>query len=114
TVNGWFIMAYGANDDGTFNVSGGTTTVGSHLDIGKAGIGTLDMTGGTINVDEAFGIATDPNSVGTVYLDGGTINAGSLIMTTYAVMDITAGTLILNGDVTSTINGYMGNGWITA
>jgi hypothetical protein len=31
-----------------------------------------------------------------------------------AAMDITGGTLIVSGDVTSTINTYISNGWLTA
>ena len=114
TTNGWFILAYGVNDDGTFNVSGGTTTVGSHLDVGRAGTGHMNMTAGTVTVNSAFGIGATTGS-GDVQLDGGTISCGSFTMTSGSSMDITnTGTLIVNGDVTSTINTYVSNGWLTA
>jgi len=112
TVGDWFIIAYMAANDATFNVSGGTTTVGSHLDVGRDGAGTMNMTAGTVTVTDAFGIAT-VGGTGEVYLDGGTISSGSIIMTSGGLLDITEGTLIVNGDATSTINGYIGNGWIT-
>ena len=35
-------------------------------------------------------------------------------MTSAGSLDLTGGTLIVNGDVTSTINGYISSGWITA
>jgi len=113
TTNGWFILAYGINDTGTFNVSGGTTTVSSHLDVGMAGVGYMNMTAGTVTVSSTFGIATNGGS-GDLYLDGGTISCGSFSMATGAAMDITEGTLIIEGDVTSTIDTYVSNGWITA
>ncbi len=112
-VNSWFTLGYGGSDDGTFDVSGGTTTVGSQLDIGKAGAGHINMTSGTVTVNGTFGIATD-SGTGHVQLDGGTISCASFSMDTGATMDITGGTLIINGDVTGTINTYEGDGLMTA
>ncbi|MCK5171812.1 MAG: hypothetical protein KAR47_00360 [Planctomycetes bacterium] len=113
TIGGWFILGYGASDDGTFNVSGGTTTVGSDLNVGRAGAGHMNMTAGTITVTSAFGIGTNGGS-GDVQLDGGTISCGSFSMTASATMDIGGGTLIVNGDATALINSYVGGGLITA
>ncbi|MCK5565916.1 MAG: PASTA domain-containing protein, partial [Planctomycetes bacterium] len=113
TTVGWFIMSYGAANDSTFNVSGGVTTVGSHMDIGFNGAAQMNMTGGTVNVSAEFKIAANVGSTGHVQLDGGTISSGSFIMANTATMDITNGTLIVSGDVTSTVNTYIGSGWIT-
>lgn len=112
-VGGWFILAYGANDGGTFNIRGGTTSIGSHMHVGSGGIGTMKMTGGTVSVNGEFGLGTH-GGVGEVYLDGGIIIADSFTMTVNSWIDITAGTLIVDGDVTSTINIYRSTGWITA
>ena len=58
-TGGWFILGYGASDDGTFNVNGGTTTVSSHLDVGFKGAGHINMISGTVTVNGTFGISLD-------------------------------------------------------
>jgi len=114
TAGGWFILGYGAGDDGTFNVSGGATSVGSHLDVGREGVGHMNMTTGTVTVTSTFGIATNGGS-GDVQLDGGTISCDAFSMATGATMDISnTGTLIVNDNATSIISGYISNGWLTA
>ena len=53
--------------------------------------------------------------IGDVFLNGGTLTCnGTFAMTSGAAMDITAGTLIVNGDVRTNITTYINNGWITA
>jgi len=113
TTNSWFTLGYSAGNDGTFDVSGGVTTCNQNLTVGRAGAGAINMTSGTVSVSGVFGLATTGGS-GDVQLDGGTISCASFTMATGATMDITGGTLIVDGDATSTINGYIGNGWITA
>jgi hypothetical protein len=119
TVNSWCVFGYGPlANHGTFTISAGTVNVNDPtlgLYIGNTGvsIGTLDMTGGTINVTATFGIAQVAGSTGTVYLDGGTITCGALNMTTNGRLDITTGTLIVNGDARTLINTYIANGWLT-
>jgi len=114
TTGGWFIISYSIANDATFNVSGGAITVGSHLDVGRAGLGHMNMTGGTVTVNGAFGLGTTTSGSGEVLLDGGTISAGSFTMTSGSWLDITGGTLIVDGDFTATISAYAGDGWITA
>jgi hypothetical protein len=118
STTGWIILGYGASNEGTFIVSGGTTTCNSHMDLGFKGAGHMTMTGGTVTVSGTFGISLDNDGLGTssgdLQLDGGTITCGSFIMKSGGTLDITGGTLIVNGDVRSTINGYVTNGWITA
>ena len=113
TTGSWFTVGYSTANNGTLTMSGGTINAGSSLYIGRAGTGTLNMTGGTINVTTGFAIAQVAGGVGDVFLDGGTISCGSFAMTSGGAMDITTGTLIVNGDVTSTINGYITGGQIT-
>jgi hypothetical protein len=112
-TNGWFIIAYGAGNKGTFNVSGGTTACNSLLTVGRDGVGYMNMTDGTVTVTGTFGLGTQAGS-GHVRLDGGTLSCGSFTMTGGSSMDITAGRLIVNGDVRSTVNAYFNNGWIAA
>ncbi|NIO16913.1 MAG: hypothetical protein GTN70_07930, partial [Deltaproteobacteria bacterium] len=115
TIGQWFILGYGpAGNNGTFTMSAGTVSVGTDMFVGFQATGTVNITGGSITVTGTFGIAQQSGGAGDVFLDGGTISSGSFSMATGAAMDITAGTLIVNGDVTSTINTYISNGWITA
>lgn len=118
TISGWFILGYGASDEGTFNVSGGTTTCNSHMDVGFKGAGHMTMTGGTVTVNGTFGISLDSDGLGTssgdVQLDSGSITCDAFTMKSGGSLDITNGTLIVKGDVRSTVNGYVNNGWITA
>jgi len=113
TTNGWFIIGYSASNDGTFNVDGGDTICNSHLDVGFAGTGHMEMTDGTVTVTGAFGIGTN-GGTGDVQLDGGTISCGSITIPTSGSMDITGGTLIINGNQTAVVIGLVNAGKMTA
>ena len=114
TTNSWIVLGYSAGNNGTFTVTGGNTTVGENLIVGNSGAGTIDISAGSITVVGTLSIAALAGSTGTVFLDGGTINAAAFSMATGSLMDVTSGTLIVDGDYTATINTYYGNGWITA
>jgi len=109
---------------GTINV-GTPPSTGGHLYIGHgrsdmaAGIsGWLYMTGGTINVLNNFSIARY-NASGYAYISGGTIYANDFFMkaensTGTAHMDVTgSGKVVLNGDRTAAVAGYISSGWLT-
>ncbi len=117
TTTSWFVIGYGpTTNHGTFNLSGGTVNCPSTLYVGNTGtaIGTLNMTGGSITAT-TFGIAQAAGSTGDVFLDGGTISCGTFSITTSGGrMDITLGTLIVDGDATAAINSYISSGWLTA
>ena len=110
----WLILGYGAGNDGTLAISDGTATIGGDLFVGLHGAGTIDMAGGSLTVAGQLGIAPYTGSAGTVFLDGGTLNAGSLYMTGGGLLDLTGGTLVVDGDATSIIGTYINNGWLTA
>ncbi len=113
SADGAYIGVDNSIGHGILNMSGGLFSTGG-LQIGWSGIGTLNMTGGTI---ELSGNLVIPGQTGTgsVTLHGGTINASDLRMTSDSgSMDITIGTLILVGDDTTTIQTYIDDGWITA
>ncbi|MBC8468762.1 MAG: hypothetical protein H8D56_04760 [Planctomycetes bacterium] len=104
----------GAGSHGTFNMSGGTITVGSEFELGwGGGTGTWIMTGGTITCGELI-IPTGTGEAGQLYLNGGTVNIGSsgLRMTDVGLIDVGDGTLVLDGDLTEVINGFIDAGQI--
>ena len=117
-------VASAADNIGTLNMISGTINVGRDLSVGVKGLGTLNMVGGIIKVTSVFQI---PSHTGTghVDLDGGIITANNLELRPQVVvgteetsgvgtMDIRAGTLIIDGDKLSLVQGYIDNGWITA
>ncbi len=120
----WTILGYGAADNGTFTMDGGTVTTADRFYVGYGGTGTLNMNGGTINIGAGgtFGIGYGEGSTtgrGTVNLVGGTINVAStsstnLNMLNVAKLDITGGTLNLTGDRRTLITGYVTSGYIVA
>ena len=95
----------------------GTITAGGNLYVGHTGVGTVNMTGGTITTPT---IVLPHNGAGHVNLDGGILGAGTLNMKQVegteivGTMDVGAGTLILNGNDLAVVQGYIDNGWITA
>jgi hypothetical protein len=99
---------------GTLNMISGTINC-RDLEVGGGNPGIINMTGGVINIARYFDIPETSGSAAEVHLDGGTIVVnGNLTMDATGSMDISGGMLIINGDVTSTINGYITSGWITA
>jgi hypothetical protein len=103
---------------GLLTMGGGTINC-QDLYVGQTGVGTLTISAGTINASGTFSIADSGSSAnGTVNLNGGTINAHDFYMkrsgSGTALMDITGGTLIVDGNECDRINGYITNGWITA
>jgi hypothetical protein len=122
TVNGGTLTTTGDDlllgkngGSGTLNLISGTINVGKDLEVGGGDPGVLNMTNGTINVVRDFDIPETAGSAAEVHLDGGVITVnGALTMGATGSMDISGGTLIVDGDVTNTINGYITSGWITA
>ena len=114
------------NAGSTFNLSGGLVESGfwipSELSTGSA-VTTLNMTGGTINsnaegvVDSFILVGVNGPGPGLVNLHGGTIIVSAFVMDTEeldGLMDITEGKLVIDDDVTPTIEGYVDKGLITA
>ncbi len=98
---------------GILNMSGGRFSTGS-LQLGWDGIGTLNMTGGVIELSDNL-VVPGLSGKGTVNLRGGTIKASDLQLTSASgSIDVGAGTLILDGDDTATVQAYIDDGWITA
>ncbi|MEN8254445.1 MAG: PEP-CTERM sorting domain-containing protein [Verrucomicrobiota bacterium] len=91
----------------------GDITVGAGLYPALAGTGTFNMLGGTVNT-----AAYNMNQAGTghLQLDGGVINATGLGLNGSAnnTMDITAGTMIIDGDRSGDLLYVASLGYITA
>ncbi len=118
-----FTLGLHSGEYGELNMTGGTINVGTMFRCPDNGQAVLNMRGGTINVSGTFYIIRRGSSGGTtsghVQLDGGTITADDLEMDAQnigrpATMDITNGTLVINGDKVDRIKGYVAKGWITA
>ncbi|MBA7607732.1 hypothetical protein ES703_14898 [subsurface metagenome] len=119
-LDGGIMLGRKEGQSGTLNMNSGTITVDGELTVGHKGPGTLNMTGGTITIlgSGMFRIAHYYRSTGHVDLDGGIITANGFQMRkepgAVSTMDVEGGTLIINGDKLSLIQGYIDNGWITA
>ncbi|MCP4611002.1 MAG: LamG domain-containing protein, partial [Planctomycetes bacterium] len=113
----WIWWGDGDGSFGIMEMSGGTLTTGSEFELGwGGGAGTLTMTGGTINAFEAV-IPTGSGAFGELFLNGGTFNvttAGGLSVKENGIVDITEGTLVLEGDDTAKVNDLIAAGLITA
>ena len=102
TASGAYVGVDNPAGHGILNMSGGTFSTGS-LQLGWSATGTLNMTGGTINLSDNLEVP-GLGGTGTVNLLGGTINASELQLTSaLGTMNITAGALVLEGDDTATV-----------
>ncbi len=113
----WIWWGDGADSFGIWDMSGGTVDVANEFELGwDGGAGTLIMTGGTINAGEAV-IPTGSGAFGELFLNGGTYNVtkpGGLSVKENGLIDITEGTLVLEGDETAKVNDLVAAGLITA
>jgi len=113
TAGGAYIGVDSPGGHGTLNMSGGLFSTGD-VHIGLAGTGTLNMTGGVIELSNNL-IVPGGTGTGTVNLRGGTINADDLRLTSdKGLVDVGAGTLVLNGDDTETLQTFIDDGWLVA
>ncbi len=94
---------------GTINISAGTIdTTGQLIRLGYNTRGIINMTGGRIEAGDLHVPYSDSYSgQGDVNLHGGLINTAAFWMGSNGYMDIQSGTLIIDGNVTSTINSYV-------
>ena len=116
-VADWIWWGDGMDSYAVWTMSGGTVTVANELELGwGGGAGTLTMTGGTINAGELI-VPTGSGAFGELYLQGGTVNVtkpGGLELNANGLIDITDGTLVLEGDETAKVNDLATAGLITA
>jgi len=127
----------------TVNVSGGTVDIGDDLNVGpKGGEVTFNMTGGKINASGSLIVARKSGAIATFNMHGGAINCDDIqiapqdddtigVLNLFygsidangveiateggsSLLNVQAGTLIINGDAKAIVEGYINNGWITA
>lgn len=122
TISGWGIWwGDGPGCNPTFYQSGGEITLTGSPGIHELGwggaAGTWIMTGGTMTA-KGISIPSGPGNFGTILLHGGTYNVGTerggLVMREGGLIDITEGTMILEGDETAKINDLIAAGQITS
>ncbi|MBW2098656.1 MAG: hypothetical protein JRG77_07615 [Deltaproteobacteria bacterium] len=101
-------------DTGTrwLNMYGGTIIIGDDLEMGTDG-GIVNMYDGTMIIKSSFKMNI-VNQGGTFNLIGGTVTVEDDLLMQGGLIDISSGTLTLPGDVVSTVEGFIANGWITA
>jgi len=115
-IGDWIWWGDGDRSHGTFTMSGGAITVVNEHELGwGGGSGTWIMTGGTVSAGRLV-IPTATGAAGQLYLRGGTyqVGAGGLTMTAKGLIDITEGTLLLEGDKSTTVQGFISGGQIRA
>jgi len=107
----------GPNSFPIWTMSGGTVTVANEFELGwGGGAGTVIMTGGTISAGDVV-IPTASGAFGKLFLNGGTYSVtkpGGLKVNDRGQIDITAGTLVVEGDETVKVNDLITTGRITA
>ena len=113
----WIWWGDGNGSYSIWDMSGGTVSVTDEFELGwGGGAGTLTITGGTINAGEAV-VPTGSGAFGLLYLNGGTYNVtkpGGLEVNATGMIDITEGTLVLEGDDTVKVNDLIAAGQLTA
>jgi len=121
TVRNYLSVGYGADCNATFVMLGGTLNTSTGTDaviVGHAdgSDGLFWMTGGTVNTGTLYIPASWSSAAtnGDVRIMGGTFNADTLSMKAGGYMNITEGSLVLDGDDTATVNGYISSGYIKA
>lgn len=106
-------------EGGVMNFTGNSTD----LEIGSYGLGTLEITGGVINLQDNIKLAQGSTSTTTgqahLNLYGGTLNAGNLRNPADGIygtpkIDVTEGMLTLPGDYRTIVNEYMSRDWLVA
>jgi T5SS/PEP-CTERM-associated repeat protein len=89
-------IGYAAGSTGSVAVSGigSTWTSSNDLTVGRAGHGTLVISGGAVNVGADVLVGSQPGSSGAIVLDDGTLNTSGLL----ADLDDLSGTGVVNSN----------------
>ncbi len=99
--------------------AGGALHCADHLWVGytPAGLGTLDIAGGTIDVAGQFGLGWDGGTGHVNITNGGVLNLaqidGARSISGASVLDIEAGAVVLNGNQATAVQGFIAAGKIT-
>ncbi|MCU0788637.1 MAG: glycoside hydrolase family 55 protein, partial [Verrucomicrobia bacterium] len=120
-TNGVLWTGVGYNRPATLTVEGGAqVTCRSHLWVGfvSPAVGTVDINGGTVNVDGMFGLGWS-GGLGYVHVrNGGVLDLSGFhptqSITNGSVLNIESGSVIINGNQTGPVNDYVLAGRIVA
>ncbi len=106
------------NYNGTLTMNGGTIDCGGQLQVGPKtdSNGVIYLNGGTLNVSASCVLPYTVDANAHIFLDGGTLNVQgtNFDMRNGSEMDITTGTLILEGDALGEIRAFEEMGFLTA
>jgi autotransporter-associated beta strand protein len=80
------ILGTGTGSSGTLNLENGTIQANSELWVGNTGTGVLNQTGGTVNSTSYFVVGRNNGGIGTYNLTGGTVNAATTNAASFAVL----------------------------
>ncbi|HEG43503.1 MAG TPA: hypothetical protein ENH94_05590 [Phycisphaerales bacterium] len=121
TLNG--LALGGLGGPATVNINGGTVSTSGHLVIGDqdGGDTTLNINGGTVNIGGDLA-AKENATTNSINLNSGVVTASNISLydsdgpvdPNGTTLDIEAGTLILDGDDTTVVRGYIDAGLLTA
>ncbi len=115
-VNGIHLGNDSGGQAGALTVQGGTLEVGT-INCGYKGTGTINIIDGTLIVTGNLKIAREPAGIGHINLNGGTITVNNFLMRekdgAVGTMDVGGGMLTIDGDEILLVQGYIDNGWIT-
>jgi beta-lactam-binding protein with PASTA domain len=98
----------------SLNMSAGDVNTGHLLIGGDGGVGSVDMSGGTLVVRSVLRVPASPGGTATVDLDGGTILCGSFESAGAYTMELNQGVLVIDGNVIEAILADVNAGYITA
>ena len=119
-VTGLVAIGSGVGNNGLMTMGGGAMTVGLSFYVGgtgnvtwsvNGGNGTLEMTGGTVDITGNLEVGTQWGyGHGDVAVRGGTITASDLVIDLGAVAVHSTGKIITDGDDSAALNAYVAAG----
>jgi len=111
-VNDQTVISIADNAEGTLNMFSGSYRTSQHMNMSWRGKATLNLYDGHFQVATALNICNKDSSDSLINLYGGTLDVGSINPGTVgqARVNVQAGTLIVNGDDTTAIQGYIDEG----
>jgi len=117
-VDSYVRAGYATDGNTVINISGnGTLNVGDYLRIGHAGTATLNVNGGTVNVENELVVPNLSDGLGDVNLVDGTIRAGELSMIegrgSIDISSFGSAKIVLDGDVRNPVKTWVDAGMIT-
>jgi hypothetical protein len=115
TPNLWVGLGGTAANHGAINVNYGTVTASTIILGWQGGKGTLNMSGGTVNVSGTFFLSGDSSSTCELNLLGGVLNVegGFGWVDSQYHVEITSGRMLIKGNYKDAIDAWASLGWWT-